>query len=358
MATSSTLIANPTGTVLSVAPSNTVQITPQELAGAAAGQRPDLLAFPDRIFQLTTDPTKFYTVTGGALVLLPASPALAAGALSTTFTAPATGGVISTNPNLPGEASLLFSNGLEYAIQGELSGNYGAVLPTASLTTLSTISTFATTIGTVAARSFVTTSALGRIKRVNYTSASVIAGSVVSVSGRSTIAQVFGMSTGTLGGFYATLRWANTDNNQPTGAYGGVAVQGDLTSADPTTKLNHIGVYQIASDPTQLYLCYGGSVAQTPIPLGTAFDPRPTTGVGIPFEANFINLPAQPNKVYYRVKRLDTGAVVAGSVTSATPGVALPAPDTGVHCSAYRNTGATGGFSVSLDFLGMTWVAF
>lgn len=46
-------------------------LAPNELVGANSGQRPDLLAWPERVYQLTTDPTLLYHSNGTQLVVVP-----------------------------------------------------------------------------------------------------------------------------------------------------------------------------------------------------------------------------------------------------------------------------------------------
>ena len=48
------------------------------------------------------------------------------------------------------------------------------------------------------------------------------------------------------------------------------------TNVDPSTLTNSIGVGQLSTDATQLYLCYGGSAAQTTIALGATYFPGNT----------------------------------------------------------------------------------
>ena len=92
------------------------------------------------------------------------------------------------------------------------------------------------------------------------------------------------------------------------------------TNVDPSAFVNAIGLGQLAGDSTQLYICYGGTTAQTPIALGTNFPPT----ANAVYELSLWNVPGDTTHVFYQVRRLDVAQVTNGTLTAAVAGTQLP----------------------------------
>lgn len=60
-----------------LAPQALYSVTAAEVTGANSGSRPDLLAFPDRLYTLSTDPTVIYKVQAGVLAVYSPAPEIA-----------------------------------------------------------------------------------------------------------------------------------------------------------------------------------------------------------------------------------------------------------------------------------------
>ncbi len=187
----------------------------------------------------------------------------------------------------------------------------------------STIVTFiggnlVTAFGQVAARNVTTTNLFNRMKRIGYRS-----GTVAGIRMPSGIQ--FTVGTGGLGGFNAIFRFGISDGTS-LGTRARMFVGMSFSAAAPTsvemaTQINCIGVGQGTGD-TNLEIYYGGSAAQTPINLGTAF-PTNTTNIDM-YELALFAFPNSSSSVGYRVQRLNTGNKASGTLTAATPGTQLP----------------------------------
>lgn len=105
-------------------------------------------------------------------------------------------------------------------------------------------------------------------------------------------------------------------------------------TADPATYTEVIGVAQLASDGTQLYICYGGSVAQTPIALGSSAFP-----INPDHSYKFDVFCPPVGGANWVLTNLSTAAVAFGAVPNT--GAALPATTSGMGYSAKRNNGST-----------------
>ena len=88
------------------------------------------------------------------------------------------------------------------------------------------------------------------------------------------------------------------------------------TNVDPSTLTNQIGVAQLSTDSTQLYLVYGGSSAQTTIALGSTNFPGNSTSVL--FELAIFSPSATASTYYVQVTNLNTGAVYTNTLSGSS----------------------------------------
>lgn len=190
------------------------------------------------------------------------------------------------------------------------------------------------------ARTVATTNLLTRMKRVAVTSTAT-AGTLGSW--RIPAAQ-FTTGTGTgVGGFHTVIRFGISDTPATVAGarmfIGMWSSTGAATNVEPSTLTNCIGVAQLSTDATQFYLVYGGSAAQTAIPLGTA--------VGAPtlkdtaFELSLFCPPGMNGVVHYQLTNIGTGISVFGTITPTTPGVQTPANTTLLTHQLWRTNNAT-----------------
>jgi hypothetical protein len=200
-----------------------------------------------------------------------------------------------------------------------------------------------TAVGTATARAVAATNTLTRMRRIGYVSANG-AGSLASL--RVANAQYStGDGFGT-GGFFLAITFAFADATIVSGARGFVGVTSNTaapTNVQPSTLTNSIGVAQLSTSSTQLYLVYGGSVAQAAIPLGAGFPP--TNGAGaINGMAYTLVLYAPTNEsgnVYYHLFKLNSATEVSGKLTCNTLGVETPNPATLLTPAMWRCNNAT-----------------
>jgi hypothetical protein len=210
--------------------------------------------------------------------------------------------------------------------------------------------------GTAAFASPASTNAWTRLQAITIPSAST-AGSIVymrnSGSTDAGLVSLGGTGISGIGGFHYIARFAVRDASTVSGARMCVGLEGANlnaapTNVDPAGLLNHIGVAQLSTDATQMYIVYGGSTAQTSIALGTNFPPT----LGAVYEL-ILHAPENSNNtVYYQVNRLDTSVTPASGTLTGTAGVALPANTTFLTPRLWRTNNATA-LSVTLGFISM-----
>lgn len=154
-----------------------------------------------------------------------------------------------------------------------------------------------------------------------------------------------------LGGFLKILRFGISDAAAVTDARMFMGVSSSIsapTNVEPSTLTNVIGIGHGASDTT-MKIYYGGSVAQTPIDLGSNF-PSNTRSVDV-YELALFAPPNADNIVHYQVTRLNTGHTASGTLTAATPGTQLPLSTTLLcHQYGYRTNNATA-LAVAIDVM-------
>ena len=200
-----------------------------------------------------------------------------------------------------------------------------------------------TALGTATARTVATTNLMSRTRRLGYVS-STTAGNFAGHY--STTAQyTVGNGTG-LGGFFYSCRFAFSDAAAVSGVRAFVGLSSSVatpTNVEASTLTNCIGLAQLSTDTTQMYLVYGGSAAQTAIALGTNFPPMPSTGAtgGAVYALYLFSAGSENGVVYYRVERVGTSYYVEGTLTPTVVGTQTPASTTLLAHRAWRCNNAT-----------------
>lgn len=217
--------------------------------------------------------------------------------------------------------------------------------PPGNATTVPAVVGFAApaALGTATARSVATTNLMSRTRRLGYV-ASTTAG---SFAGHYSAAAQFTTGDGNgLGGFFYACTFSFSDPAAVAGVRAFVGLSSSVatpTNVEPSTLINCVGVAQISTDTTQLYLVYGGSAAQTAIALGTNFPPMPSTGVtgGALYTLMLFSAGGNNGVIGYRLERVGTTYFVEGVLTPATPGTQTPLSTTLLAHRAWRCNNAT-----------------
>jgi hypothetical protein len=179
---------------------------------------------------------------------------------------------------------------------------------------------------TYTARNIATTNILTRMKRMAVVSTNQ-AGTLGSV--RNPAAQYTVGDGAGLGGFHFICRFATSDATTVSGArafIGFTSATNAPTNVQPSTLTNCVGIAQLSTDATQWYIVYGGSAAQTAIPLGTALGAPTLTNTA--FEIDLFSPPSSNGVIHYEAMNVGTGVKVIGTLTPATVGVQTPASTT------------------------------
>lgn len=212
-----------------------------------------------------------------------------------------------------------------------------------------------TAVGTATARNVATTNLMTRTRRLGYVSAATAA----ALCGHYLTTAQWTTGTGTgLGGFFYSCRFAMSDAAAVSGARAFVGMSSNVaapTNVEPNTLTNSIGVAQLSTDATQLYLVYGGSAAQTAIALGTNFAPyNGTVGVttGNLFDLTLFCPPGSNGVVNVRLENVSNGQVYNNTITPGTPGTQTPANTTLMTHRAWRTNNATL-LAVGIDIIGI-----
>lgn len=170
------------------------------------------------------------------------------------------------------------------------------------------------------------------------------AAQAATIRGTSTYPKLWRGNAARLGGFYVVLRFNISDAVLVGTAnmFAGITFASLATDVAPSTLINLIGIGCDSGDTTmQLYAA--GSGAQPRVSLGASF-PMNTTNVDV-YEATFYS-PPNSSTVSYRVLRLNTGDVVADTVSVAAN---LPASNLVMSPQIFRSNGGTAA-AVGFDF--------
>lgn len=242
-------------------------------------------------------------------------------------------------------AAQIGPSGLDTTLQPNLGGNKVALwMPPGGSTTVPGVFGMAalTATGTVTARTVATTNLLTRMTRLGYVSAAT-AGALAG--GREAVAKYTTGAGPGLGGFFARYRFGVSDPATVAGArmfVGLDALTAAPTNIDPSTKVNCIGVGQIATS-NNLQIIYGNATAKAPIDLGADFPANTNTDA---YELNLFSPPT--GGVHWRVRRLNTAFEASGFLTS----MGTPAATTLLCHQLWRCNNATA-LAVGLDVCGI-----
>jgi hypothetical protein len=185
----------------------------------------------------------------------------------------------------------------------------------------------ATVLGTATARNVANTNLLTRTRRLGYVSAATAG----ALCGHYFTVANFTVGNGSgVGGFFYSCRFApSVDASAPTGVRAFVGVSSSVaapTNVEPSTLTNCVGIAQLSTSSTQLYLVYGGTNAQTAVALDTNFPPNNSAGAGngAMYELSIYSPPNSNGVLYVRLHRLGTNFIFTLTITPASPGNQTP----------------------------------
>ena len=242
-------------------------------------------------------------------------------------------------------AAQIGPSGLDTTLQANLGGNKVALwMPPGGSTAVPGVFGMAalTTSGTATSRAVATTNLLTRMTRLGFVSA-ISVGALAG--GREAVAKYTTGAGPGLGGFFARYRFGVSDPATVAGArmfVGLDALTAAPTNIDPSTKVNCVGVGQIAAS-NNLQIIYGNATAKTPIDLGANF---PANTNADAYELNLFSPPA--GGVHWHVRRLNTAFEASGFVTS----MEAPSATTLLCHQLWRCNNATA-LAVGLDVCGI-----
>lgn len=220
--------------------------------------------------------------------------------------------------------------------------------PTNNSTTVPVVQGIAafTAQGTATARAVAATNAATMIRRLGYVSSTTAGNLAGNYQGTAILWP--GDATYRTSGFYYSVQFVPSDAATVSGArmFVGLAQSTSApTNVDPAGLTNAIGVCQISSDTTQLYLCYGGSSAQTAAALGATNFPGQTLSTTA-FEIA-IYAPWNASSTYYvQIRNLGNGATYTNKLSGASS--VVPQAGTALAPRAWRSNNATAS-AVALD---------
>jgi hypothetical protein len=253
------------------------------------------------------------------MVLGGSAPGVQVATTAGTPTAPASGSVSLFGRQIAGRqlAAQIGPNGLDSELQPLLARNkVGIWMPPGNATTVPGVLgiTAPTVVGTATARTVATTNMATRMRRLGYVSSSV-AGSLAEA--RVAAAQ-FSASSGSNdgSGFFMVMRWVPSDAAAVSGERNFIGMMNSTaaaTNVEPSTLTNAIGVAQLSTDATQLYVVYGGSAAQASIALGTSF-PGATLSNTV-YELALYAPSGVANTFYYQVTNVTSSVTASGTLT-------------------------------------------
>lgn len=263
-----------------------------------------------------------------------------------TTTVPPAGKTTAWGRNIAkrGLISVMGQSGMDYPLQPNIwRQKIGLWTPPGNSTTVPGVVGFnaPTAVGTATARNVATTNGPNRMRRLGYVSAATAA----ALTGQYvTVAQfTVGSGGGTdSSGFFYSCRFIVSDAAAVAGARMFVGMSSTVaapTNVEPTTLLNSIGIAQLSTDNTQMYIVYGGSAAQAAIPLGTNF--TPLQGTVNAYDLTLFAPPSANGVINYRVEKINTGEFVEGTITPGTVGVQTPLSTTLLAHRAWRTNNAT-----------------
>lgn len=242
-------------------------------------------------------------------------------------------------------AAQIGPSGLDTTLQANLGGNKVALwMPPGGATTVPGVFGMAalTATGTATARTVSVINLLARMTRLGYVSAAT-AGSLAGA--REAVAKYTTGAGPGLGGFFARYRFGVSDAATVAGArmfVGLDALTAAPTNIDPSTKVNCIGVGQIAASDN-LHIIRGNATAKTPIDLGANFPANTNSDA---YELNLFAPPA--GGCYWQVRRLNTTFEATGFL----PSTEIPIATQLLRHQLWRCNNATA-LVVGLDICGI-----
>lgn len=155
-----------------------------------------------------------------------------------------------------------------------------------------------------------------RTKKVQYSSAAT-AGSFIEHRSRNTMYSAGSGTAGDYSGFLFRTMITPLGPSSLSRFFCGVTANANLaaTNVEPSTLINTVGIAQLSTDNTQFYLVYGGSVAQTPIPLGTALLSMNSTFTSACFEIKISAPQTIANTYIVTVTNIVNGVSVTNTIT-------------------------------------------
>lgn len=270
-----------------------------------------------------------------------------------TTTVPPVGKTTAWGKNIAkrGLIAVMGPSGMDYPLQPSIwRQKIGLWTPPGNSTTVPGVVGFTapTAVGTATARTVAITSVATRMRRLGYVSAATAA----ALCGQYVAAAQFTLGSGgsTDGsGFFYSCRFIVSDAAAVAGARMFVGMSSTVaapTNVEPTTLLNSIGIAQLSTDNTQLYIVYGGSAAQAAIPLGTNF--TPIQGTQNAYDLTLFAPPNANGVIHYRVDKINSGIFTEGTITPGTVGVQTPLSTTLMAHRAWRTNNATA-LAVGID---------
>jgi len=265
------------------------------------------------------DPNLTWNDTSQVMTLAGSSPGIQVAGTTGSSLTPSSGNVgifgrVVANRQMIGQIG---PTGLSTALQPFLARNkIGYWAPPGNATTVPGVFGFTapTVVGTATARNVATTNLATRMRRLGFVS-SATAGSLAEA--RVAAAQFScGSGSNDGSGFFYVIRWVPSDAATVSGERNFVGLTNSTaaaTNVEPSTLTNAIGVAQLSTDATQLYIVYGGSAAQTAIALGTNF-PGATISTTA-FELAIFAPSSVSNTYYYQVTNISTGNIATGTLT-------------------------------------------
>ncbi len=264
-----------------------------------------------------------------------------------TTTIPATGKTTMWSKGIAGRGFLaaMGPSGMDYAIQPSLWRQKVARWNPSGVATVAVPGVdgmgVLTAIGTASGPAITTTSVATRQRRMKYLGAATAA----AFAGIFQPVAQWTTGSGNINdgaGFFFSIRFSTSDAAAVAGArmfVGMSSTVGAPTNVEPNTLLNSIGIAQLSTDTTQLYLVYGGSVAQAAIALGTGF-PASINNTDA-YDFSLFSPPNANGVINYRLDRLNTGTFIEGTITPGTPGTQTPLSTTLLAPRAWRCNNAT-----------------
>lgn len=245
-------------------------------------------------------------------------------------------------------------NGAEYAMQPYMARNRIALWnPGGSSTGVpGTFGMFPPTVSGSLARLTTTTNVATRMRRVGFPTTAT-AGTIASVY--STVGQ-FTAGSGVAGdgsGFVYTCRFVPSNAAAVSGERFFCGMSSSVavpTNVDPATLTNQIGIAQLSTDSTQLYLVYGGSAAQTAIALGATNFPAGTLSTTA-FEITITAPSTVANTYYVQITNLNNGGTYNTTLSGAT---AVPQNSVLLNWRIWKTNNATA-LTAAFD-LGQTYI--